>query len=518
MSILKRIGAIPGIPIVVVLAIVFGTLSSVSTQSVQGPISDVVSSGEQSLGGAIPSSPGSAGPTSVGGAKGQTSSGAVAGRETVAGRPGAPGSTTTTVGGETLARGILRDRIKIGYLVPDRDWDGIFAALGTPASGGVGFGNQRQNMEAVVQDVNAHGGIAGRKIEPYYFTYSFNRTLSPDSAAAQAREACTSWTQDNGVFAVVQIGFENWAISNCLTEHKTVHLNTSTFVSASHYQKIADYYYNLTFNSLDRQAVDYVHGLADQGFFAKPGEWGPGSKIGLVQIDPSTVAPDFADAVKHGLEPALARRGLKITTRAIVQITSNWTNVVVQMRNAGVTHVLFAVSSPLHYSLFMQAADNQQYKPWYGISTPAAPGILLQYTAPASQLVKSMGPGWSPLGDVAPSENPYPPSTAERRCLDIMKRAGQETSDVLARALQIATCLVNWFLQEGMDRARPNLTVGGLAKAVENAEDFYALREAVMRYRFAADRVNNGVANFRPLRFDMGCECYKYTGKIQPMP
>lgn len=421
--------------------------------------------------------------------------------------------------GEIRGPGVLRDRIKIGYLVPDRDWDGVFAALGTPSSGGIGFGDQRKQVEAVVNDMNAHGGIAGRKIEPYYFTYSFNRTLSPDSAAVQAQEACSYWTQDNRVFAVSQTGFESWRILNCLVAKKVVHVNTSTFVSAAHYQKIADYYYNASFNSLDRLAVDYVHGLAAQGFFGKPTTWGPKSRIGLIQSPPSAETSDFEDAVKHGLEPELKRRGLKIHTRALVGTASNYTNVAVQFRNEGITHVIYAVTSPLNISQFMQAAQSQQYFPWHGVSSSAGPGVLLQHTAPAEQLVKSMGPGWAPLGDVAPSENPYSLSSADRRCLDVMRRAGQETTNVLTRALQIGTCQLNWFFREGMEKARPNLTVRGLAAAVAaHGSGFYAIRESPMPYRFGPNRVSNGVAAFRPLRFDTGCECYKYTGKVQPMP
>jgi hypothetical protein len=515
MSIFERLRSMPGIPLLAALAIIFGALSSVTPGSGQGALSGIAQREQQGPNGTTSSDP--SGKSDADGSRGAGVDGSGSGRTTTTTKPGTSGSGPKAAG-ETLARGILPDRIKIGYLVPDRDWDGVFAALGTPASGGVGFGNQREMIEAVVDDINAHGGMGGRRIEPYYFVYSFNRTLSSDSSAAQNKEACTYWTQDSGVFAVVQIGFENWGIADCLTEHKVVHVNTSTFVSESHYAKIADYYYNSSFNSLNRQARDYVHGLAAQGFFGKAGGWGPASKIGLIQVDPGTVAPDFAEAVKKGLEPELARRGLKITTRALIELTSNWTNIVVQFRNAGVTHVLFAVSSPLHYSLFMQAAENQKYTPWYGISTAAAPGVLLQYTVPANQLKKSMGPGWAPLGDVAPSENPYPPTAYERRCYDLMEKAGQKTSDVLARAIQVTACATNWFFQEGLDRARPNLTLGGLAKAVEKGEEFYAMRDQVMPYRFGPDRVKNGVASFRPLIFDVGCECFKYTGKIQPMP
>lgn len=419
--------------------------------------------------------------------------------------------------GEVLGPGVLRDRIKIGYLVPDKDWDGVFVALGVPGSRGSapGFGDQRAMYEAIVKDMNAHGGIAGRRVEPYYFTYSFNRGLDPAGAAAQSQEACSYWTQDNRVFAVVQGGFENWALSNCLVSRNVVHVDTSTWRSASNYRKIADYYSNFRFNSLDRQARDYGFGLGTQGFFGTAASFGKASKIGLLYSGTAT-APDFGEAVRKGLEPELAKRGLKISVRA--EACTECTNVVTRFRQEGITHVLFFAGSPVNPALFMQAAESQQFRPWYGIYTSNAPGFLLQYLAPPEQLVKSMGPGWDPNGDIAPEDNPYKRTAAEQRCLQLMDRTGQKSTEPLTVTFQIRACVQNWLLQEAMGRARPTLTAQALAGAMEKATGFYALKGAPLGFRYSADRLNNGHVQFRRLVFNTSCSCYRYTGPIQSMP
>lgn len=430
--------------------------------------------------------------------------------------PGGKAPTAAQRAQEVRAPGIEADRIKIGYLVPDKDWDGVYTAIGLPGNEKVGFGDQRKMWQTVIDHTNANGGIAGRKIEPYFFTYSFNRTLDPASAAAHGQEACSYWTQDNRVFAVFQVGFENWSLMDCLVKNKVVHVNTSTFVSGGFYQSVADYFYNFTFNSLDRQLVDYAYGLEHQGFFGSRTKFDPAtSKIGLVWSDTNLA---FERAIKDGLEPQLAKYGLKIAARAGTS-SGDFTNHVVNFRQAGVTHVIYATSSPITYALFMQAAENQRYRPWHGISTAAVPGPLLQYIAPRPQLALSMGPGWSPLADLEKSENPYPDSPAEKVCRQIMDRNGLSTDDSLERALQHASCLLQWIVGEGITRSAPNLTPQGLGQQVAaNGRSFWGAKGLAFPYRLGADRVNNGVAGFRPMYFETSCNCYRYEGKITRMP
>lgn len=90
-------------------------------------------------------------------------------------------------------RGVTADTITIGASLLNFD---LLQQLGlTPA----GWGDQAGVFQALVDDLNANGGILGRQVVAVYDYYS-------PIDAADAERACTVLTQDNEVFAVL-LGF-----------------------------------------------------------------------------------------------------------------------------------------------------------------------------------------------------------------------------------------------------------------------------------------------------------------------
>ncbi len=82
-------------------------------------------------------------------------------------------------------------------------------------------GDQRAVAQSVVDDINAHGGINGRKIVPVFKEYPPIPGREPDPLSL-----CTSWAEDDKVFAVlgVFIDFTGQGIL-CLTrEHQVIHI------------------------------------------------------------------------------------------------------------------------------------------------------------------------------------------------------------------------------------------------------------------------------------------------------
>ena len=90
-------------------------------------------------------------------------------------------------------RGVTPDTITIGVSMLNFD---LLQEMGLTAAG---WGDQQGVFQALVDDLNANGGILGRNVVAVYDVYS-------PIDAADAERACTVLTQDNEVFAAV-LGF-----------------------------------------------------------------------------------------------------------------------------------------------------------------------------------------------------------------------------------------------------------------------------------------------------------------------
>ncbi len=112
-------------------------------------------------------------------------------------------------------------------------------------------------------------------------------------------------------------------------------------------------------------------------------------------------------------------------------------SAVLAFNGAGVTHVL---SSEADVLLFMTAAENQHYRPRYGLTSYHGPAVALQGTVPGAQLVGSMGVGWLAVSDVDSSHNSGPAGTGEATCRKIMKDHGVDITSAGAATVAFAEC------------------------------------------------------------------------------
>ena len=80
-------------------------------------------------------------------------------------------------------------------------------------------GEQEQTYKAFVDDLNQHGGILGRKVEPVY------RDFCP-VGNAEALSTCTCFTEDDKVFAVVGVFIDQSGDAElCIAKnHETVEI------------------------------------------------------------------------------------------------------------------------------------------------------------------------------------------------------------------------------------------------------------------------------------------------------
>jgi hypothetical protein len=316
-------------------------------------------------------------------------------------------------------------------------------------------------QNAIIKYVNNHGGIAGRKIVPVWHEGTFNR-LTASGQDSEDQRACTTFTQDNKTFALpFSGGTDQDVLTGCAVKNKMVMAESVTvcanWQSEASLAKRSPYYYVTNSLTTDREERAMVASLARRrGFFTK------GAKVGLMVQD----LPEIRQGVERGLKPALAKLGVKVASEAVYPhyLEAPWTNYVLQLQEAGVDRVIFSTAScPAWPTLFfVRAAENQQYRPLYGI--PGMLGMFIQDNGPKDQWQNITGPQWY-LGAQNSHDNCWngqpcgPLSPTDRVCRSIAKSAGRPGSP------SNALCEAVFFLKGALDRADA-LTPEGLARAV----------------------------------------------------
>ena len=107
--------------------------------------------------------------------------------------------------------GVSKTTITIGVIAADPSTNQIMENAGLAAAS---VGNEPANWQAVADDVNAHGGIAGRRLALIF--YLVNLTDSPQT---QGQAACAKFTQDNTVAAVLS-GYYYASAHVCLSQQR----------------------------------------------------------------------------------------------------------------------------------------------------------------------------------------------------------------------------------------------------------------------------------------------------------
>jgi hypothetical protein len=108
----------------------------------------------------------------------------------------------TDPAGASSTPGVTASTIKVG--IPYVDVAAV-KAVGID----IDWGNQPHDYTAIIDYMNAHGGINGRKIVPYLLA------VNPSGTAPNAT-ACTEMTEDDGVFAVLAP-----LMATCYLQHNT---------------------------------------------------------------------------------------------------------------------------------------------------------------------------------------------------------------------------------------------------------------------------------------------------------
>ena len=374
--------------------------------------------------------------------------------------------------------------------------DAFAGGLGVGAS----FGDTQAQAQAVVDEVNRTGGIAGRRVTPAYSAYD---ATSTQTTAAQEQGTCADWTQDANVETAIALFATTETLHGCM--HRAgVSLLAPTPRDSSYTAQFSPSLRNPVDPLLDRWAPAHVDRLAANGYF------GSRPVIGLIRYD----RPDVTRAVDRSLKPALQRHGLKVASEVEIQTpqgagdvgptVSQVSSAVLTFQSAGVTHVLDVLDGGGTILFFMQTAEQQHYRPRYGLTSFDAPAAALQATAPAAQLRNAVGAGWIPSWDVDAQHDPGL-SPNGQRCMYIMKRAGQDMTSRVARQVALRICDNLFLLQKALLKGAA-VTSSSVAQAFSRAS--YA-PGVTFQTSFPGARPD-GAAYLRDFRYDSTCSCFAY--------
>jgi ABC-type branched-subunit amino acid transport system substrate-binding protein len=204
--------------------------------------------------------------------------------------PGTGGSGVPAAQRKASDVGITRDTVKLGVLIPA---DNSSSESETSFSDVVG--DPKKQWKAYIDEVNAKGGILGRRIVPVYREYD---GLDLDAQ----RAACVYLTEQAKVFAIVNSGGFYGDPILCVTQqHRTPFLGQAG-EALDFYQKSRGLYFSTTPNK-DRVLQNMVASATRDDVFK-------GKTIGLLSREGIDAIP-----VDRSLKPALKAADANVVAR-----------------------------------------------------------------------------------------------------------------------------------------------------------------------------------------------------------
>jgi ABC-type branched-subunit amino acid transport system substrate-binding protein len=413
----------------------------------------------------------------------------------------AEGAATTEAPATTApepVRGVDGDTVRVGFVISTNQ-EAAQAAIGTT---GITFVPHQEIVDTLVADLNAGGGLGGKEIVPVI--HETDQVADTDPQAI-SREICATMTEDNEVYAIVTIGDPSTEVLACANDAGVPLFASSGANFTFSDQGVYDanpLYVNPSAINLDRAATALVEGLDQAGFFTDD------AVVGVIRLS----SPAFDAAAANSLEPALAAAGVEpVVTAALATIatsddigrfSSEAEATVLEMKEAGVTHLVFFESGGAAPFFFLAAARNQGFEPALGVSSLSGGQTLVQNIGTGGTAV-----AWSPVGDV-PEASQLPESPAATECLDLVDSTRAVFTSANAVSETLRFCDAVWVLQAAVEAAGGTVAAADLVGAVEGLGDSYQSPTALAT-TFGPGR-RDGVSEYYLTDYDPSCSCNVY--------
>ena len=419
-----------------------------------------------------------------------------------AGAAAAGGATATTrKGATTAAAGPATGPIQLGFLT---------TAVSNAGSAGLNTGSSftdREADDAVIAEVNARGGVAGRKITAVYGTTD----TASSNWSNQFQAACANLTQDHKAVAVLGYAFVFLdSFEQCLAKAGVPHVYGGYQPGDAQAQREFPTLVSMANPSIDVADLTVIKGAIQSGLLT------PATKFGIMIDDcgggdrafASSVAPYLkAQHITYQLVEGSCATGASDLTGASAAIS----NAELRFATSGV-QLVFAGGIPL--LLFMAAAQSQGYHPQYVTS---AGGAALEPNAPAAQLANLHGFGWLPAVDVNANHQPYPLTAPQKDCLAMLQRHGLTPKGYNDYFNAYITCDSVALYGLALARTKGHTDAAGIVAALLAVLPSFQGASTYGGRLLAGPGERGGPAQYREWGWTAGCSCFAYRGAAYPV-
>lgn len=366
-------------------------------------------------------------------------------------------------------------------------------------------GNAVAQADSIAKHYNDDGGILGRQVEIKYDDHDLKLELA--QPAVEAQNACTHFTEDEPVIAVVnsETSLDTDILRKCLADAGIPLLAMS--VSPYDDQLLSELhglYFPTFVPSWDDLAPVYMKSLGDRGYFDgwNTTDGGPGSapvKVGL-WLEDTPVGGRIADLISAALKQAGHD---PVVVYKYKDAGKEAEGAVLQMRDAGVTHLVALQGRTF---LFATAAEAQGFRPRYALTTGNGPNEAMQKLAPAPQNIGAMGFGTNPGQDV---DDPSKAATPGRElCLGILKDGGVVEGERFAENIALTICDSIRLVADASVAGGDFTDEAILAGVAKIGPDFKGA--VTFKSGLGADSSVFAGAG-EDFAYDTTCSCYQYT-------
>lgn len=418
-----------------------------------------------------------------------------------------PGQNTGSGGSQAAATagdgpGVTSDSVKVAFIATDLDAVKKVTGFKTADAG-----DQKAQMEALEDWVNAHGGLGGRKMDAIYELYDAVK----DSPAAE-EQLCNKITQDDKVFAVVMTGQYQTNARDCYAERHTMVLDASLYaMDQDYFDKTSPYIWTASYPEYDAFVRSYIKVLGDQGFFTK------GAQVGVVAGD----SPINRQTIDDVALPLLKAQGVVPAVSWVDMADDMFTDLTqaaVTFRSKKVDKVMFLGGSRLASVFASVAATQDGFAPKYAISSFDNPTFFINNpdTIPAGTTDGMVGIGFDPGQDVPDSVLPFPSGKAETDCVDIFKDAGITFENREAARIALPYCDAVKLLKLGADNTADgdSFNAAALAAAIDAHADEFQTASGFGNALGDGHRAAAG--SYRVMKYDKAGNHFVYEGPEVP--
>jgi ABC-type branched-subunit amino acid transport system substrate-binding protein len=316
------------------------------------------------------------------------------------------------------------------------------------------LGDPAKVVQTTVDQINAAGGVGGRKIN--LTTHVLPFTLTPDAG----RAGCLQATEEDKSFAVIIAPAVFPDVIRCLAvQHRTITLGTEAYADSLYAAAGGRLFAggsNISM-SANRSAVGFVQQLQRTGAFT-------GKKVGLIEAG-DTVQPAVMDS---SLKPALKRVGVKLTAEATLPLAEGDQDCTQQdvgiqkMKDAGVDLVLLAAPNLCGASA-VAAAQKAEYRPQWATYGNNVTDTVASFFSPSKE-------SYNGAIGVSNLFNSSPPSKEAKACNAMLKdKAGLDYTSVRDRyGFAAILCMQTNLIAQALGKVKGTLDQASMIAAMES--------------------------------------------------